>query len=85
MRSAPNYPAAYQDTGRSGQVTVQCNVLANRSVTDCQLLKVIGGDEFGDAVLAWLILPGARWQGRNVHPGVHVKTIFFKPPSKPRG
>jgi TonB family protein len=52
--SRPEYPDAYQDSGRNGTVTVSCTIQTDGRPTGCALVKVVGGTAFGSAVMNWL-------------------------------
>jgi protein TonB len=52
--SRPEFPDQYQDSGRSGTVTVSCTIQADGHPSGCSLVNVTGGAAFGSSVMAWL-------------------------------
>jgi TonB family protein len=59
--SRPEYPDAYQDSGRNGVVTVTCTIQPDGRPTGCSLVHVSGGAAFGSAVMQWLNSGTARY------------------------
>jgi len=51
---APEYPDSYQDSGRTGRVTVDCVIQTDGRPTGCHVLNASGGAAFSQSVEAWL-------------------------------
>jgi TonB family protein len=51
---APEYPDSYQDSGRTGRVTVDCVIQTDGRPTGCHVLNAQGGAAFSQAVESWL-------------------------------
>jgi protein TonB len=54
---APDYPAAYEDSGRPGQVTVDCVITASGVPSHCKMVSSDGGNAFATETMRWLTGP----------------------------
>ena len=50
----PKYPAAYEDSGTPGAVTISCMIQASGFPAGCHVVNVQGGSAFSGAVLKWI-------------------------------
>lgn len=85
----PHYPLAYADaSSRNGTVEAEYRVGTDGLPHDTRLLRVVGGDAFGDAVKEYLvrgcfhILPKFR-DGNPVDGRTRSTKIEFKSPDRP--
>ena len=80
---SPDYPDQYQDSGRTGKVTVQCTIETDGRPTNCVVLNTVGGSAFTQATLGWLNgshAPRYRPESRGGHPvaSQHAWAVTFQ-------
>jgi len=82
-RSHPDYPERYEDSDKTGTVTVTCIVQTNGNTSGCKIIHQEGGDAFGEAVLHWLAQDTTRFPPllKHGHPAAQpfTWTIEFFP------
>jgi len=54
LACAPEYPDQYQDSGKTGRVTVDCYIEPDGRPSGCHVLNQSGGAAFAQATMAWL-------------------------------